>query len=378
MRIAHITDCYPPRMGGIERQVHDLAAQQRRRGDDVTVFTSVAAGVEATGDREVVRPRARPGSGSTRIRYETTWLGLRAFQARGFDAVHVHASTFSPLAFAAAMDSGRTGVPTVFTLHSLLAEATGIFRAAHAVLGARRWPLRWSAVSTVAARSLRRGIGPGAPIAVVPNAVDPAEWAGPRAAPGDGSELRVITVGRLAARKRPTALIRTVVAAREIVPRSVRLQVVMVGDGPQRASLQRRLAAAGLDWITLTGPLDRADIRALHAASDVYLAPATRESFGIAALEALCAGLPVLARSGTGIGDFVEDGRNGRLLPSDRALAAALARLATDPAELSRMRQAAQAYPVEATWERVLPRWDDLYQDRAEAHPERGLLPAQA
>lgn len=365
MRIAHVTDCYLPRIGGIERQVHDLAVRQQRRGDEVTVFTSVAAFGPGTGVGAVIRPRARSGVTSTRIRYAATWSGLRSLRAGRFDAVHVHASAFSPLAFAAAKDCWRSGVPTVFTLHSLLAEATPAFRAVRALLAARAWPLRWSAVSTVAAESLRRGIGPGIPVAVVPNAVEPAEWRTPPRVRHPDAALRVVTVGRLAARKRPRQLVTLLARARDLLPATVPLEAVLIGDGPRRGTLQRLIAARGLDWITLAGPLERADIRAVHATADLYLAPATRESFGIAALEAQCAGLPVIARTGTGVADFVEHGRHGRLVASDAEMAAVIAELALDPASLEHLQRQARTSPTAITWERVLAAWDALYGDTA-------------
>jgi glycosyltransferase involved in cell wall biosynthesis len=71
----------------------------------------------------------------------------------------------------------------------------------------------------------------------------------------------------------------------------------------------------------------RDDLRQRYWDADVYLTPARLEAFGIAALEARTAGLPVLARSGTGVEDFVVDGVNGVLGADDEALATALARL---------------------------------------------------
>lgn len=373
MRIAHVTDCYLPRMGGIERQVHDLALRQQSRGDEVTVFTSVAAPGPAAGVGAVVRPRSLRGATSSRIRYEATWSGLRALRAGRFDAVHVHASGFSPLAFAAARDSCRSDVPTVFTLHSLLGEATPVFRCVRALLAARGWPLRWSAVSSVAAASLRGGIGPGIPIAVVPNAVEPAEWRTQRRDREPGAALRVVTVGRLAARKRPRQLARLLAHARDLLPAAVPLEAVLVGDGPQRAALQRWLSARGLGWITLAGPLDRDEIRAVHATADLYLAPATRESFGIAALEARCAGLPVIARAGTGIADFVEHGRHGRLVASDAEMAATVADLALDPASLAQLQDRVRLSPPPTSWAQVLARYDALYGGADAHHPRPGI-----
>ncbi len=62
MRIAHVSDCFMPRMGGIERQVHDLALRQQAAGHDVEIITSVSGGDSATDDFPVLvhRPTQHP------------------------------------------------------------------------------------------------------------------------------------------------------------------------------------------------------------------------------------------------------------------------------------------------------------------------------
>ncbi|HEU5269713.1 MAG TPA: glycosyltransferase, partial [Jatrophihabitans sp.] len=95
MRIAHVTDGYLPRMGGIERQVEGLTRAQAAIGHDVEIITSVAP----AGHRSPIpvigpsRAGGRPGS----IRYLATFTGRDAVLAGGYDLVHVHASTCSPL-----------------------------------------------------------------------------------------------------------------------------------------------------------------------------------------------------------------------------------------------------------------------------------------
>ena len=63
-----------------------------------------------------------------------------------------------------------------------------------------------------------------------------------------------------------------------------------------------------MGWVSLPGRVSREELRRLHWDSDLYLSTARLEAFGIAALEARTAGLPVVARRGTGADDFVEDG----------------------------------------------------------------------
>jgi glycosyltransferase involved in cell wall biosynthesis len=167
---------------------------------------------------------------------------------------------------------------------------------------------------------------------------------------------------RLALRKRPLPLLRMLRAARHRLPAEVGLRAVIVGDGRQRVRMERYLDRHGMaGWVELPGRLSRADIRAVFERADLFVAPATLESFGIAALEARCSGLPVLARAGSGVGAFVVDGQDGLLAGSDGDMVGALVRLAGDPAERERMAMHSRRVPVDLGWPAVLRRTEAAY-----------------
>ena len=78
MRIAHVSDCYLPRVGGIERQIHDLAVRQQQRGHEVQIVTSVAGASPAAADAMTVhRPRLKVGGDPATIRYGWSSRGRR-------------------------------------------------------------------------------------------------------------------------------------------------------------------------------------------------------------------------------------------------------------------------------------------------------------
>jgi glycosyltransferase involved in cell wall biosynthesis len=177
---------------------------------------------------------------------------------------------------------------------------------------------------------------------------------------------------RLAARKRPLALLRMVRAARRQLPAGVRLRLVLVGEGPLQDRVERTLRRYGLAAdVELPGRLDRAGIRELYRRADVYIAPATLESFGIAALEARCAGLPVLARRRTGIADFIVHGVEGLLARGDRALARELARVAGDAGLRERLTAHNRSVRPDAGWGEVLQRCELAYKAAMELSPSR-------
>ena len=101
-----------------------------------------------------------------------------------------------------------------------------------------------------------------------------------------------------------------------------------MGDGPLRAGFERLARRLDLDdCVRVTGRVTPPEVLDLLARSDVYVAPAVLESFGLAALEARGVGLPVVGLLGTGLADFIEDGVDGLLCAGDTDLADRLVEL---------------------------------------------------
>jgi glycosyltransferase involved in cell wall biosynthesis len=358
-----VSDCYLPRLGGIERQVHELAVRQREAGHEVVVVTSVAGdGSDEKDGLVVVRPGARRSASPTRMHYEWTPRGCRAVLGGGFDVVHIHASSFSPLAYVTAARCSSSGVPVAMTVHSLWAGATPLFQAADRIAKWGGWNVAWSAVSSPAADPLRRILGPRTPVAILPNGVDPPAWS-VADVPRQPGRVVVATVGRLAVRKRPGPLLRMLREAQARLPRDLRLEALIVGDGPLRRPLERYVETTAIgDWVTFRGCTTHSQLRDLYADVDFYVAPATLESFGIAALEARCAGLPVVAHRDSGVSEFILDGVDGLLSRGDAEMVDSIVRLARSEVLRERMRAHARAVPPPVSWEGVLAATDALYE----------------
>jgi glycosyltransferase involved in cell wall biosynthesis len=371
MRIAHVTDCYLPRMGGIERQVDGLTRSQLAAGHDVEVITSVPP--DGSGSAVPVIGPARGGGRPGSIRYQTAWRGRQAAIEGGYDLVHLHASTFSPLAYLAAGATSKAGIPTVVTLHSLWSWATPIFRGFDLALDWRRWPITWTAVSEAAALSLAGVLRPRTAISVLPNGVQAELWRCQRS-PRDPNRVVLVSVMRLAARKRPMQLLAMLRAARAQLPPELRIEVKIVGDGPKREAMTDYLHKHRMDWVELTGQLDQPAIRRAFADADIYLSPATLESFGIAALEARCAGLPVIACAGTGVSDFISHGQNGLLAAGDAEMTDAIVSLAGSAQLRAALTAGALGTESGFSWDSVLRSCAGVY---AAAFEQQGaVLPA--
>ena len=257
-------------------------------------------------------------------------------------------------------------MPTVLTMHSMLPGSRRLLGLSDRLAGWRKWPMVWTAVSEVAAGPLRQVLGDGA-VSVLPNGIDPRAWQTPSPRP-PSAELTIVSVMRLSRRKRPMALITTLAGIRALVPAAVPLRAVIIGEGPQRAQIERHLRRSGMEsWVELTGRLTRAQIRPRLAAADVYLAPAEQESFGIAALEARCAGLPVVAMAKGGVGEFIRDGQEGLLVQSDAEMVTATADLLLS-GRLAAMQEHNRSSQPDLAWPRMVALSLDLYV-RAGAPP---------
>jgi glycosyltransferase involved in cell wall biosynthesis len=367
MRILHVSDCYLPRLGGIETQVHGLAQRQRAAGHHVEVLTATPRGRHDRTECELI-----DGVPVRRITVDLPFelpvhpragrAARAVLRAGDFDVVHVHAGVVSPFAFAVAPVVVAERVPMVITVHSLWGYAAPGFRALDAALGWSRWPAVWSAVSDVAAEPLRRIAGAGVEIDVLPNGIDVARWQlDPLTREPD--DVLIAAAMRLAPRKRPLPLLRMLRRAREQVPAAVRLRVSLVGEGPQRAAMERYLRRHRMqDWVQLPGRFAPDQLRELYRRADIFVAPARLESFGIAALEARTAGLPVVASSGAGIREFVAPECEGLLADTDAGMAAALARLATEPTLRLSIAEHNRRVPPKVSWPHVVARCDQAYR----------------
>ncbi|MER5644532.1 glycosyltransferase family 4 protein [Streptosporangium sp. NPDC002524] len=365
MRILHISDCYLPRLGGIEVQVADLVRTQREAGHQVEVATATP-GESLPGVHRIV---ARLPFDLPVHPFGVGHL-LRLVRARRPDVVHVHTGAVSPFAWMGVRAATRAGLPVVVTVHSMWDPVTrALYRGLRLLSGWHRWGLVGTAVSEAAALPIRAVAGPGVPVHVVSNGLDLSGWRSPPHPPPSADLVRpepvhVVAVGRLAPRKQPVKLLRLLREARAQVPGETPMRATVVGDGPARPRMERYLRANGMTgWVSLPGRYSRDQIRELLASTDVFVAPAPRESFGLAALEARAAGVPVVARAQSGVADFVRPGKEGLLGGSFDDLVASVARLVRDR-ELRESIAAnnRETEPVRSSWPVVLEGFERCYE----------------
>jgi glycosyltransferase involved in cell wall biosynthesis len=177
---------------------------------------------------------------------------------------------------------------------------------------------------------------------VIPNAVDVAGAL--RSRPIERKRPLILAVGRLKAPKDFPTLIR---ALGDLPPDS--FEALIVGDGPDRPGLEEEIQALELsDRVRLAG--ERRDVPQLLAAADVFVLSSASEGLPVSVLEAMAAGLPVVASRVGGVPEQVSDGETGLLVePGDpNELAAALHRLTADPSLRRRLGAAGHARAEQA------------------------------
>ncbi|MBY8974419.1 glycosyltransferase [Rhodobacteraceae bacterium NNCM2] len=344
--------------GGAERFVADLAIAQATAGHRVTVVTLSPA--EALGDPSGVEAERVAHLTAAGMRVET--IGHRARQllvpgalrlgrlvrAARPDIIHSHLLTALLL-----LRLGGVAAPAVATHHNTpLPTRRWLFRRIAARAGA------WAAVSKAAMPVLSTAYD--GPLRLIHNGIADADLPA-RAAPAPGP-LRVISLGNLTAQKNYAQVAGI---AAELARRGVEAAFRIAGEGPERPAIAAEIARQGVEGhVTLLGA--RRDTRSLLAESDLYLLTSRWEGMPIAVIEALQAGLPVIAADVGGCGEILgEDQACGVLLPAGdtAAFADRIADLAGDPDLRARMGAAARERARQFSIDRAAEAYDALYHE---------------
>lgn len=362
--------CYPT-YGGSGAVAADLAGELASRGHEVHVVSYATP----------VRFDPRPGlyfhevdvSSYPLFKFPPYEMALSSRLSdvalrHGLDLIHAHyAVPHSVAAFLAREIVGRDKLRVVTTLHGTDITLIGSDDAYRPMT---RFALMKSDVVTAVSEYLRdetrKVICGDRPIKVIGNFVD-AERFHPRlrgagrsrfAKPG---ERLLVHVSNFRPVKRVTDVVRIFAAVARVHP----ARLLMVGDGPDRAAAERAAADLGVaSRTTFLGAV--ADVERLVADADAFLLPSDGESFGLAALEAMACGVPVVGARAGGLPEVVADGVDGILEPvgAVEAMAARLATLLTSPEAAARFGAAARA-KVERTFrsELVVPVYEAAYEE---------------
>ncbi len=334
MRIGVVTECYYPSIGGIQEHVHHFAREARRLGHTVRIVTSempdLRAGASDPPAHDVIRiAPSLPIYSNGGLGRVTGGIGISAavrdvLARERFDVVHVHQPLTPVLPLLATHHA--TG-PVVGTFHTNF-EPGLLFRAFGRAM--QRYLDRLDAAIAVSKACLGAFEGRlAAEFRVIPNGVDVERFGRGRRLKGfDDGKFNVLFVGRL----EPRNGLDTLFAGFRRAWEHIDARLIVLGDGPLADRYRARIPRDMASDVVFAGRVldERPD---WYATADVLCAPARVASFGVALLEAMAAGKPVLASDIDGFREVVTHGREGELLAPDdpQAWARALIRIAREP-----------------------------------------------
>lgn len=300
------------------------------------------------------------------------WFADRLITRGDFDIVHSHERAYRADVFTMHAVPHRGWIMDVRRKHPGLFDLVTIRLEAKMMANARTaWFLP---VSTLAASAILReyDVDP-ARVRVIHPGVDAGKFSGPdravcraeiRARHGIGdSDLLVLFVGMNFEVKGLGVVMAAVGKARRAKPcAGIRLLVVGRGDTRKYADVARAHGIA--DAVAFAGP-QAAGVERYYRAADLFAMPSMFDTFGMAVLEAMAAGLPVIVSANVGAKDLVEDGRNGYMVPvpDDAAAVAAAIAAMTDADLRGRFGVEAHRTALLHTWERAASRVAHVYEE---------------
>ena len=368
MRIAYVTDTYPPELNGVSLTVERTVRFLRGRGHNVELIRPRQPGEAALDADDELRTAGCPIPVYRELRFGLSRIGplVRRFRATAPELVHL--ATPGPLAWAALAAARALGIATTSDFRTNFHQYSryyGVGAFATPLLGLLRRFHNLTERTFVPTRATERELAAFGfhNLTTVGRGVDSAAFA-----PAHRSaELRrqwqsesapvLLMVGRIAPEKNVELGLRAFERARRARPGT---RMVVVGDGPARGRLH-----AAYPEVRFVGVQRGAALAAHYASADLFLFPSLTDTFGNVVMEALASGLPVVSFAAAAAAEHVVDGISGRLVPAgdEAGFIAAVTSLTARGVSLEPMRAAALAAAARASWLEVLMRFEAHLED---------------
>ena len=385
MHIAFFTNFYHPIVNGVVRSVASFRESLMKQGHNVFVFAQ-SDGNYKDNEPFIFRYPSLPlPMGDISAAIPVSPFVDQLLPALKLDVIHTHHPIL--LGQTAARKATELGLPLVFTFHTQYWEYTHYIPFPQEAIqeflknAVHKWLKEFMQKCQhiiIPSESLRdylvKEYGLEERYTVVPTGtnLEPfvnADGKTLRAEKGWQDETILISVGRLAPEKNWETLLQ---AFAKVYPKHPNLRLVLIGDGPAKDSLQALAAELGIaERVTFTGSVPFEEVPAYLKAADVFSFASVTETQGLVTIEAMAAGLPVVAVDGSGTRDIVEHGKQGFLVENDAdALAKGLNKLLSDAQKMKRFShnalKKANSFDVNLLTKQIVTVYEQAIQDKKE------------
>ncbi len=351
MHIAFFTNYYHPVVNGVVRSVASFRENLMKQGHNVFIFAQSDPNYKDTEPFIFRYPSLSLPLGEITTAIPVSPFVDQLLPMLKLDVIHTHHPIL--LGQTAARKAAELDLPLVFTFHTQYWEYTHYVPFPQEAVqdflknAVHRWLVEFMQKCQhiiIPSESMReilvRDYGLHDRYSVIPTGTDlepflNADGKALRAEKGWQDETVLISVGRLAPEKNWDTLIRAFAKACEKHPD---IRLVLIGDGAARQSLETLSSELGIaDRVTFTGAVPFEDIPRYLKAADLFAFASVTETQGLVTIEAMAAGLPVVAVEGPGTSDIIEHGKQGFLVKNDPdALAKGINKLLSDSQRIQR------------------------------------------
>jgi len=384
LRIAFFTNYYHPVVNGVVRSVASFREILTEQGHIVFVFA------QADNEYKDEEPFIfRYPSLSLPLQMDiATVIPVSSFidqliPALKLDIIHTHHPIL--LGQAAANKAADLNVPLVFTFHTQYWEYTHYIPFPQEAIqeflrnAIHNWLkvfMRKCQHIVIPSESIKeiliREYGLEDRYTVIPTGTDlkpflQADGQAVRQSQGWQDDKVIISIGRLASEKNWETLFRAVA---QVYAQHPTMRLVLIGDGPQKQTLEELAAELGIaERITFTGQLSFEEIPAYLKAADMFSFASVTETQGLVTIEAMAAGLPVVAVDGSGTHDIVDNGKEGLLVENDpNALAFAINEMLCNPQQMQQLSvnalQKAKTFDINRLGKQMIKVYEQAIQDK--------------
>jgi glycosyltransferase involved in cell wall biosynthesis len=384
LHIAQFTNFYLPVVNGVVRSVESFREALTRQGHNVFVFA------QSDGDYEDEAPfifrypsLPLPSKIEVPAVIPVSPFVDQLLPSLKLDVLHTHHPVL--LGQAAASKAKELDRPLVFTFHTQYREYTHYFPLPQEAIQdfikntVQSWLIdfmRECQHIVIPSQSMKeiliRDYGLQGRYTVIPTGLNLEPYQA-----SDGKELRadknwqqdkvMVSTGRLAPEKNWDTLLK---AAAKVYREHPDLRVVIIGYGPDEAELQSLAAELGIsERVTFTGKLPFSEVTKYLKAADFFGFASVTETQGLVTMEAMAAGLPVVAVDASGTRDIIDNGEQGFLVKNDAdALAASIKKLIASPEKMRRFSiqalEKAKVFDVQNLSKKLVDVYEQAIQDK--------------